>query len=152
MVSINTVFIGGHLGADPEERRTSSGKLVCNFRIATNRWDQQKDGDVTEWHSIVCWEKQAELCVKYLRKGSAVLVEGRLQERHWDGADGKRNYRTEVIAARVSFIGSPRGSAPVGSEQPTAEGPTPTVGPEPSRGERRARRERGVYGDEAIPF
>lgn len=160
MVSINTVFIGGHLGADPEDRRTASGKLMASFRLATNRWDSHKESEITEWYSIVCWEKQAEHCLKYLRKGSAVLVEGRLTERQWDGPDGKRNFKTEIIASRVSFLGSPRGAGPAPSATPvevTVEAvpvalPAPGEAPVRQRQERRARRDPGAYGDEAIPF
>ena len=106
MVSVNTIIIGGHLGAEPEERRTLAGKLVCNFRLATNRWDAKTESEVTDWHNVVVFERQAENCVKYLRKGAAVLIEGRLTSHHWDGPDGKKNTRWEIIANRVTFLGS----------------------------------------------
>ncbi len=112
MISVNSIILGGNLGADPEERRTASGKLVCNFRIATNRWDARAEETTADWHSIVVYDKHAEPCVKFLRKGSPVLVEGRLAQREWEGQDGKKRTTYEVIANRVSFLGTGRGAAP----------------------------------------
>jgi len=110
MVSVNTIIVAGHLGAEPEERRTVAGKLVCNFRIATNRWDTKAEAEVADWHNVVVFDRQAESCVKFLHKGSAVLIEGRLSSNHWDGQDGKKNTRWEIIASRVTFLGTPRGA------------------------------------------
>lgn len=122
MISVNTIILGGNLGADPEERRTASGKLVCNFRLATNRWDSRTEESTADWHSIVVYDKQAENCAKYLRKGSPVLVEGRLAQREWDGPDGKKRTTFEVIANRVTFLGTGRGAVPerleVAAERP----------------------------------
>lgn len=106
MVSINTVILGGHLGADPEEKRLPNGKLLCSFRLAVNRWESKTEEEVVDWHSVVAFERQAEVCLKYLRKGAPVLIEGRLHVRQWDGADGKKQTRCEVTATRVSFLGS----------------------------------------------
>lgn len=139
MVSVNTIIVGGHLGGEPEERRTATGKLVCNFRLASNRWDAKTDSEVADWHSVVAFERQAENCIKFLRKGSAVLVEGRLNSSHWDGPDGKKNTRWEIVATRVSFLGAPRGGA---------EGravPGGAAAPQPSR-------EPTGFAPEAVPF
>lgn len=106
MVSINTVILGGHLGADPEEKRLHNGKLLCSFRLAVNRWEAKTEEEVVDWHSVVAFERQAEACLRYLRKGAPVLVEGRLHVREWDGADGKKHTRCEVTAMRVSFLGT----------------------------------------------
>lgn len=106
MPSLNKLFLIGNVGSDPELRFTPQGKPVTTFRIATNRSYTTPDGqrkDETEWHSIVVWNKLAEQCNQFLNKGRLVYVEGRLKTRSWD-KDGQKHYRTEVIAARVSFL------------------------------------------------
>lgn len=138
MVSVNSIIVAGHLGAEPEERRTAAGKLVCNFRMATNRWETKTETEVADWHNVVAFERQAENCIKYLRKGAAVLVEGRLTSHHWDAPDGKKNTRWEIVASRVSFLGSSRSpegrsEAPVAATSPygarEAQGFAPEVVP-----------------------
>lgn len=103
---MNKVFFMGHLGADPEVRYTESGTAVANFRMAASEsWT--KDGEKqerTEWMNVVAWKKTAELVGEYLRKGSACLVEGRLQTRKWE-KDGVERYTTEIVADRVTFVG-----------------------------------------------
>src|SRR5688500_16541126 len=110
MASLNKVFLIGNLGADPEVRYTPSGQAVANFRIATTDVWNDKSGERqerTEWHRIVVWGKQAEHCGEYLRKGRAVHVEGRLQTREWDDKNtGQKRYTTEIVADRVTFLGS----------------------------------------------
>jgi single-strand DNA-binding protein len=103
--TINRVEILGHLGAEPEMRYTASGSAVANFRVATNRvWnadgEQRKE---TEWTPIVAWNKLAETCNQYLRKGSRVRVEGYLRTRSYE-KDGVTHYRTEVVAESVLFL------------------------------------------------
>lgn len=139
--SVNSIILGGHLGADPEERRTAAGKLVCNLRLATNRWDSRTDEPVTDWHTVVAYEKQAENCVKYLRKGSALLVEGRLTQRDWTSSDGKKQTRHEVIASRVTFVGG-RSATTERIEQPAAESPV----------DRPAYREPRSHSHDTVPF
>lgn len=111
MVSVNSVVLGGHVGAAPEQKVSSLGKPICTFRLATNRWDARAEQKVADWHNVVVFEKQAETCLRYLKKGSPVLVEGRVQVRQWDADDGKRQTRTEIVAFRVNFLnaGSPEG-------------------------------------------
>lgn len=102
---MNKVIIVGHLGADPEFKALTNSP-VCNFSVATSeKW--VKDGEHherTEWHRIVVWGKLAEICNKYLTKGSQVLLEGKLQTRSWEGQDGNKKYTTEVIAEHVTFL------------------------------------------------
>ena len=101
---MNNVTLFGNLGADPELKNTGTGKAVCNLSVATTeRYNEQ---DSTEWHSVVCWEKTAENVCKYLNRGSKVLVNGRLQTRSWEDKEGKKQYKTEIVAHRVEF-GSP---------------------------------------------
>lgn len=105
---VNKVILIGNLGKDPELKYTANGKAVCNFSIATTeRWvdGEGNKQEKTEWHSIVAWGKQAESCGKYLAKGRTVYVEGRLTTRSWDGKDGVKHYKTEVVAENVRFLG-----------------------------------------------
>ncbi|MGF1509038.1 MAG: single-stranded DNA-binding protein [Myxococcota bacterium] len=108
MASVNRVFLIGNLGADPELRYTPSGAPVANFRIATSEVWNDKDGqrqERTEWHRIVVWNRQAELCGEYLRKGRSVCVEGRIETREWEDKEGQRRWTTEIKADRVTFLG-----------------------------------------------
>lgn len=104
---VNKVILIGNLGSDPELRFTGSGKAVANFRMATNEKWKDKDGkpqERVEWHSIVVWEKPAEIIQKYCKKGSKLYVEGRLQTRSWDDKDGNKRYTTEVVCTDFMFL------------------------------------------------
>jgi len=103
MASLNRVEIIGNVGKEPEMRFTPSGKAVTSFSVAVNT--KFGESDTTEWFSIVAWNKLAETCNQYLVKGQQVFVEGRLQTRSWEGQDGEKKYRTEVIANQVLFLG-----------------------------------------------
>jgi single-strand DNA-binding protein len=112
MASLNTVLLIGNLTKDPEVRYTPSGKAVGDLRLAVNRTYRAADGadrDETCFIDIVVWGRQAETCGEYLRKGSAVLVDGRLQYNEWE-KDGRKHSRIRVVAQRVQFLGSPRRS------------------------------------------
>lgn len=103
---INKAMIYGNLTRDPELRALPSGAQVANFSVATNRvWKDQNGAkqENTDYHNVVVFGRQAETAAQYLKKGSSVFVEGRMQTRSWDGQDGKKQYRTEVVADRVQF-------------------------------------------------
>jgi len=125
---MNTVYLQGHLGNDPELRFTTAGKPVCNFRVATNENYTDKDGQkqtVTQWHRVVVWGKQAENCAKFLKKGSNPTICGSLRNREWTDKEGIKRYTTEVVVSpfqRVEF-GSRRvgETAPVKDENPPVE-------------------------------
>ena len=107
MVSLNKVMIIGNVGNDPEMRFIANGNPVTSFRVATNRFYTTPDGErkqETDWFSIVTWNKLAEQCNQFLAKGRLVYVEGRLHNRSWEGQDGQKRTRTEVIASRVTFL------------------------------------------------
>ena len=107
MVSLNKVMLIGNVGSDPEMRFTPNGNPVTSFRMATNRVYTTPDGEKrqeTDWFSVVTWNKLAEQCNQFLTKGKLVYVEGRLHNRSWEGTDGQKHYRTEVIANRVTFL------------------------------------------------
>ena len=107
MAGLNKVMLIGNVGVDPEMRYTANGSAVTTFRLACSRTYTGQDGerkDETEWFSVVTWNKLAETCSQYLQKGRRAYVEGRMQTRSWEGPDGQRRYRTEVIANTVLFL------------------------------------------------
>jgi single-strand DNA-binding protein len=107
---INKAMLFGNLTRDPELRALPSGMNVCNFSVATNRTFKDRDGkkqEQTDFHNVVVFGRQADTVAQYLKKGSSVFVEGRMQTRSWE-KDGEKKYRTEVIADRVQF--GPRSS------------------------------------------
>ena len=112
MANLNKVLIIGNLTRDPELRYTPGGTAVANLRMATNRRYKDKSGELKQevcYLTVVTWDKQAEICNQYLHKGSPLFVEGRLQSRTWDGADGKKRTVLEIRAERVQFLGSGSG-------------------------------------------
>src|SRR3990170_6418427 len=101
MFSLNRAQIVGNLTRDPEMRYTPNGKSVTSFGVATNRRWKAQDGTLqeeTEFHDIVAWGKLAEIVSQILKKGNKVYLEGRLQTRSWEGQDGAKRQRTEIIA------------------------------------------------------
>jgi single-strand DNA-binding protein len=107
MASLNKVMLIGNVGTDPEMRFTPNGNPVTSFRIATNRVYTASDGErkkETEWFTIVAWQKLAESCNQSLTKGQRVYVEGRLRTSTWEGQDGQKRSRVEVVADRVLFL------------------------------------------------
>ena len=119
MRDLNKVMIIGNAGKDPEMRFTANGSPVTSFSLAVNR--SGTDGDrkeETEWFNVVAWNKLAETCNQFLGKGRRVYVEGRLQTRSWDGQDGQKRYRTEIIANDVLFLDR-KGAAMDGGEAET---------------------------------
>lgn len=111
---LNKAFIIGNLTRDPELKALPSGTKVASFSVATNRFYKDKDGnrqEASEFHNIVAFAKLGELSAQYLKKGSQVYIEGRLQTRSWEGKDGEKKYRTEIVADSVQFGNRPTGSA-----------------------------------------
>ncbi|MDB5194203.1 MAG: single-strand binding protein single-strand DNA-binding protein [Parcubacteria group bacterium] len=122
---LNRAIVIGNLTRDPELKSLPSGIQVCTFSVATNRVWKDKAGvrqESADYHNIVVFGRQAETAAQYLRKGSGVLVEGRMQTRSWDGPDGKKNYRTEIVADRVQFGNRAQGGAANASTAPTPSG------------------------------
>ena len=110
-MSLNKVMLIGRLTRDPEMRYTPSGQPVTSFGLATNRYASGPEGDrreFTDFHNIVCWNigrrNLAEIVAQYTRKGAQVYVEGRLSTRSWEGQDGQKRSRTEVVANDVQFL------------------------------------------------
>lgn len=102
---LNKAFVIGNLTRDPELRALPSGMQVASFSVATNRIWKDKNGarqEMTDYHNVVVFGRQAETSAQYLKKGQTVMVEGRMQTRSWE-SDGKKNYKTEIVADRVQF-------------------------------------------------
>ncbi len=122
---LNKVTLIGNLGADPEIRYMPTGGAVANISIATTmRWKDKQTGERkenTEWHRVVFFNRLAEIAGEYLRKGSQVYIEGRLQTRKWQGQDGQDRYTTEIVANEMHMLGS----RPGGGTAPLANSPTP---------------------------
>lgn len=121
---LNKAFIIGNLTRDPELRSLPSGVQVTTFGVATNRVWKDKEGakqEDTEFHNIVVFGRQAETSAQYLKKGSSVLIEGRLQTRSWE-SEGVKKYRTEIVADRVQF-GARSGTAAPRSDEPSKSKP-----------------------------
>ena len=106
---INKVILIGNLGGDPELRSTPGGTSVASFTLATNESWTDKDGakqERTEWHRVVAWSRLAEICGQYLRKGSQVYIEGRLQTREWEDKQGNKRKTTEIVARDMQMLGA----------------------------------------------
>ncbi len=121
MASVNKVILIGNLGRDPEVRYLPSGSAVCNLRIATTEsWKDKASGEkkeITEWHSVVLFDKLAEIAGEYLRKGRSVYIEGRLQTRKWqDKETGADRYSTEVRVDVMQMLGSREGGGMGGGD------------------------------------
>ena len=107
MGSVNSVFIVGHLGADPEVKHMQNNRAVCNLSVATSEQWKDKSGqkqEKTEWHRISVFGEQAESCGKYLAKGRLVAIQGKLQTRSYE-KDGQKHYATDIIADRITVLG-----------------------------------------------
>jgi single-strand DNA-binding protein len=129
MAGVNKVILVGRLGKDPEVRYTPSGVAVANFPMATSReWKDKNTGEKqeeTEWHRIVAWRRLGEICGEYLKKGSQIYIEGRLQTRSWEDQDGNKRWTTEIIAQNMQMLDSQGkgGSDAYGGAVPPPEEP-----------------------------
>jgi single-strand DNA-binding protein len=135
MASVNKVIIVGNLGRDPETRYMPNGEAVTNVAVATTEsWKDKNSGEkkeLTEWHRITFYRKLAEIAGQYLKKGSQVYVEGRLQTRKWTDKDGVERYTTEIIADTMQMLGSRQGmggGAPMDDDYGSAPAPHQNAG------------------------
>jgi single-strand DNA-binding protein len=126
MASVNKVILIGNLGKDPEVRYTPNGNAVCNLRIATTRtWKNKESGEKmeeTEWHSVVLYDRQAEVAGEYLKKGRPVYIEGRLKTRKWQDKEGADRYTTEIVADSMQLLGSREGTGGGATDEATPSG------------------------------
>ena len=136
-MSVNKVILVGRLGRDPETRYTGAGQAVCNFSLATDENFKDRSGERqkrTEWHKIVVWGKQAEIAQQYLKKGSQIYLEGRIQSREWMDKENQKRTSFEIVASNFRMLGSrsdsmgggggARASAPAGDFDHDAPAPT----------------------------
>lgn len=138
MSGVNRVILVGNATRDAEVRRTESGKAVCGLCLATNR--RVGDGEETQYHRVVCWEGLAETAAKYVRKGSLLYVEGRLQQRSFQDEEGNERGIVEIVASDVQFLGPRRGASAstaavvnrVSSASSTVPSPDDSTSEEPS--------------------
>jgi len=117
-MSVNKVILVGRLGRDPETRYTGGGQAVANFSIATDETYKDRNGERqkhTEWHKIVVWGKQAEIAQKYLKKGSLLYLEGRIQSREWQDKEGQKRTSFEVVANSFRMLGGRGDGAAAGA-------------------------------------
>ncbi len=143
MASVNKVILVGNLGADPETRYMPNGDAIANIRLATTEsWKDKASGEkkeITEWHRVVFYRKLAEIVGQYLKKGSAVYLEGRIRTRKWQDKDGQERYTTEIEASEMQMLGgrqsmgaSSGGEAEYGGSMPSSSG-SAAPGPGTSR-------------------
>lgn len=126
MSLVNSAFVLGNLGQDPELKYTPGGMAVCKLNVATTERSKDKDGnskEEVEWHNVVTWGKTAENCAKFLTKGNKVAVRGKLKTRSWeDKTTGKKSYATEINAEEVQFLTPKTESRPAPQQQYAGQG------------------------------
>jgi single-strand DNA-binding protein len=124
-MSVNKVILVGRLGRDPETRYTGGGQAVANFSVATDETYKDKNGERqkrTEWHKIVVWGKQAEIAQQYLKKGSLLFIEGRIQSREWQDKEGQKRTSFEIVANNFRMLGGRTDSAAAGASAGASRG------------------------------
>jgi len=116
---INKVTLLGNVGKDPEIKTTSTGKKVATFSLATT--EKYSGESKTTWHNIVVWEKLAEICEKYVKKGSQLFIEGKISYRVWEDKDGNKHNITEIVASEIKLLGGKPESEKQASKVETRE-------------------------------
>jgi single-strand DNA-binding protein len=155
MASVNKVILIGNLGRDPETRYMPNGEAVANITVATTEsWKDKASGEKqekTEWHRVTFYRRLAEIVGEYLRKGSQVYIEGRLETRKWQDKEGKDRYTTEIIADRMQMLGSRSGQGDASGRERSAETREPAPAGEGKSG---AKKPEGQFADmdDDIPF
>lgn len=132
--SLNRAMLIGNLTRDPELRKTANGQSVATFSIATNRSFTTQTGERKEqadYHNIVAWARLGEICAQYLTKGKKIYVDGRIQNREWEGQDGQKRYRTEIVAENMIMLDKAGGMGGGVDMSRRDVAPAPTLGDEP---------------------
>jgi single-strand DNA-binding protein len=146
---VNKVFLLGNVGKDPEIRSTAGGMTVASFSLATA--DRAKDAqgnwaDKTEWHNLVCFQRTAEVVRDYVKKGSQIFIEGKIQTRSWDDkASGEKKYKTEILVNDLTLLGGKAGGSSAESGSYSRSSSTPVAATTPDYGDS------GITDDD-IPF
>ena len=116
MAGVNKAILVGNLGKDPEIRHLDNGVAVANFSLATTESYTNKQGErvnQTEWHNVVLWRGLADIAEKYLKKGNSVYIEGKIITRKWEDKDGNVRYSTDIVADKMTMLGSKQESASI---------------------------------------
>ncbi|MCP1727917.1 single-strand DNA-binding protein [Natronospira proteinivora] len=133
---INKAILIGNLGADPDTKYAPSGSAVTRLSVATSdQWKDKQTGEMqerTEWHRVVMFNRLAEVAAEYLRKGSKVYIEGRIQTRKWQGQDGQDRYTTEVVANEMQMLDSRGGGGGEFTQRPPAQNQNQNQGQQPA--------------------
>ncbi len=133
---VNKVILIGNLGQDPEVRYMPNGGAVCNISVATSEsWKDKNTGENqerTEWHRVVMFRRLAEIAGEYLKKGSKVYLEGKLQTRKWQDQQGNDRYTTEIVADEMQMLDSRGGTADFAPSQPRSSAPKSQQAPQPA--------------------
>ena len=151
---VNKVFLLGNVGKDPEIRATAGGMQVASFSLATA--DRAKDAqgnwaDKTEWHNIVCFQRTAEVVRDYVKKGSQILVEGKIQTRSWDDkASGEKKYKTEILCNELTLLGGKGGGESSGGGQSSYSGARSSASSNTASYDQRPAVSTPDYGDNGI--
>ena len=143
---LNKTIHIGNLTADPELKQTQNGTSVCSFNIAVNRYSKEPDAKKVDFFTVVAWQQKAEFVSRYFKKGQAIVVVGRLENREWSDKQGNKRISTEIIAEEISFAGGKESSTEAKSEAytPTAYA-TPTFASNSQNFE-------DIPTDESLPF
>jgi single-strand DNA-binding protein len=150
---VNKVILVGNLGKDPEIKYTASGTAIANLTLATSEsWNDKQSGEKvekTEWHRVVAFQRLAEIMGEYLRKGSQVYIEGKLQTRKWQDQNGQDRWTTEVVANDMQMLGARGGE---GGGQPQGGGGGFRKNPEPQQQAPAKPASDNDFADDDIPF
>jgi len=152
-MSVNKVILVGRLGRDPETRYTGGGQAVCNFSLATDETFKDRNGERqkrTEWHRISVWGKLAEICQQYLKKGSQIYVEGRIQSREWQDKEGQKRTSHDIVANVMRMLGS-RAESAMGASAAAGGSPSADFDSQAAPAEEHAAAGPEI-SDEDIPF
>ena len=150
---INKVIEMGNMCADPELKQTQSGTSVCSFNIAVNRYSKDPTEKKVDFFTVVAWGPKAEFVCRYFKKGQAIVIVGRLENREWSDRQGNKRISTEIIAEEISFGGNRESSAEATSS--TAGGPPSPTGKAnyaPSAYSQNQDQFEEIPGDESLPF
>ncbi len=161
--SVNKVILIGRLGKDPEMRYTPSGAAVARFSLATDESFKDRTGEQqkrTEWHTIVAWNKLAEICSEYLTKGKQVYIEGSIRSRQWEDQSGNKRTSYEIVAQRMQMLGSKADAERAASAEPrpsttsdqSAGADQPAPAGQPASASQPAPQPQGEITDDDIPF
>lgn len=143
-MSLNKVIIQGNISNEIECKQTQGGTSVCSFNVAINRYSKEPDAKKVDFFTVVAWQAKAEFVSKYFKKGQAIVVVGRLENREWTDKNGNKRISTEIIAEEISFAGN--------KESGEAKNDAPTEPYMPSAYTQNSQNFEEIPGDESLPF